>query len=144
MAKLIGRKFNYQLTLIDNNREAYRLFRRISNFGQYVFKDFFKYHPRRKFDLVFSFGVIEHYPIRWKRLEVIKLHKRLAGKYVAIFVPKDCWLVRQFFHFPEKGFEKLYRQEELEKELKDAGFHVLQFFENIRAIGYLCEVKKRE
>lgn len=140
MAKLIAQNLGYELTLIDDNKEAYRLFRKISNFGNYVFGDFFKYKPRKKVDLVFSFGVIEHYSDRKRRLEVIKLHKRLSNKYVAIFVPKDCLLVRSFFHFPEKGFEKLYKQNELKNELEETGLKILNFFQNIRAIGYLCEI----
>ncbi len=142
LAKLIAQKLGYKLTLVENDPVAYKLFKKVSNFGKYVFKDFFKYKPKAKFDLVFSFGVIEHYPKRTKRLEAIKVHASLSKKYVAIFVPKDSFLIRYFFHYPEdKGFEKLYHRQELEGELKDAGLKIVKFAQNLHAIGYLCKIK---
>ncbi len=139
MAKIIAQKMDYELTLIDNSKEAYKYFKKISNFGNYVLGDYFKYSPRHKFDLVFSFGVIEHYS-REKRFQLIKIHKKLSRKYVLIYVPKDCFLVRNFFYFPENGYEKLYQREELEYELKQSGLKLYKYTENIRAIGYLCKV----
>lgn len=141
MTKLISQKMGFKATLIENDPAGYRLFKKISNFGQYVFEDFFKYQPEEKFDLVFSYGVIEHYPKRKKRLEVIKLHKKLSKKYVAIFVPKSSFLVRTFCHYPEeRGFEKLYTRKELEAELKDAGLKISRFAQNLHVIGFLARI----
>lgn len=140
MAKLIAQKLGYDLTLIDNNKEAHNFFKKISNFGSYTLGDYFSYISEKKFDLVLSFGVIEHYSNKKRRCQLIKIHQKLSGKYVLIFVPKDCFLVRNFFHFPEKGYEKLYRKEELEQELRKSGLKIIKFAQNIRAIGYLCEV----
>lgn len=141
LAKTIALKLNYDLTLVENNLKAYELFKKYSNFGNYVIADFFDYHPPQKFDLVFSYGVIEHYPEREKRLEVVKIHRNLSQKYVAIFVPKNSFLVRNFFHYPEeKGFEKLYTHEKLEKELKDAGLKPIKFGQNLHTIGFACKI----
>ena len=141
LAKLVAKKLRCQLTLVENNPEAYKLFKKVSNFGDYIIENFFDYEPLEKFDLVFSFGVIEHYPNREKRLEVINLHKNLSKKYVAIFVPKDSFLVRHFFHFPEnKGFEKLYTKKELENELREVGLKILKFGQNFHAIGFLAKI----
>ena len=144
LAKLIAQNLGYTLTLLENDPEAYKLFRKISNYGNYIIKDFFEYKPRKKFDLVFSFGVIEHYPSRVKRIEAIRVHARLSNKYIAVFVPKNSFFVRHFFHYPEeKGFEKLYAPSELEKELKDAGLKTLKFAQNPHAIGFLCKVDQQ-
>jgi len=141
LAKLVAQKFGYKLSLIENNPEAYQIFKEVSNFGHYILKDFFQYKPKEKFDLVFSFGTIEHFFDKEKRLKAIKLHKKFSKKYVAIFVPKNSFFVRRFFHYPEeKGFEKLYRQDELEKELKTTGLKPIKFAQNLHAIGFLCKV----
>lgn len=141
LAKIVAQKLGYKLTLVENDPEALKIFKKISNFGEYVFEDFFLYKTRSKFDLVFSFGVIEHFPIRNKRIQVIKIHQKLSQKYVVIFVPKDSFWVRRFLHYPEeKGFEKLYRKEELEKELKEAGLKPIKFAQNPHAIGFLCQI----
>jgi len=141
LAKLVAQRLRYKLTLVENDPEAYKLFKKHSNFGHYVFQDFFKYKPQEKFDLVFSFGVIEHYPDKKRRLEAIRVHQRLSNKYVAIFVPKNSFFVRHFFHYPEeKGFEKLYMPEELKDELEKVGLKTIKFAQNYHAIGYLCQI----
>lgn len=141
LATLVAKKLGYKLTLVENDPEAFKIFKKISNFGEYVFEDFFQYEPNSKFDLVFSFGVIEHFPTKKRRIPLIKIHQKLSQKYVVIFVPKDSFWVRQFFHYPEeKGFEKLYRKEELEKELKEAGLKPIEFAQNLHAIGFLCQI----
>ena len=141
LAKLVASKSGYKLTLVENDIEAYKIFKKISNFGNYIVQDFFRYNPPGKFDLVFSFGVIEHYPEKEKRLEVIEIHKKLSRKYVAIFVPRNSFFVRRFFHYPEeRGFEKLYTKQELKQELEKAGLKTLKFVQSLHAIGYLCKV----
>lgn len=141
LAKNIAQKLGYKLTLVENNSEAYQLFKKFSNFGNYILQDFFKYKPEKKFDLVFSYGTIEHFFDKKKRLQVIEIHKKLSKKYVLIFVPKNSFLIRNFFHYPErKGFEKLYRKKELEKELRTVGLKPIKFAQNLHTIGFLCEI----
>lgn len=139
MAELITRKMGYQMTLVENDPEAYKLFKKVSDYGNYVFKDFLDYKSEERFDLVFSFGVIEHYSEREDRLKVIKLHKELSRKYVAVFVPRETIITRKFFHYPEeKGFEKLYTREELKNELEKAGLKTVRPAQNLHVVGYLC------
>lgn len=138
-AKIVAQKLHLDLTLIDNNPKGYELFKRYSNYGNFILKDFFKFRPRQKFDLVYSIGVIEHYPDYKKRIEVLKLHRRLSRKYVGVLVPKNSWLIRNFVHLPSKyGYEKLYSRKELEEEVKAANLKPIRFEEDLHLIGFLC------
>lgn len=140
-AKIVAQKIGFDLTLIDNNEEGYKLFKDCSNFGKYILKDFFEYFPDEKFDLVFSIGVIEHYFERQKRIEVLKIHKRLSKKFILVAVPKESFLVRNFAHLdPKRGYEKLYTRKELEDEVREAGLKPTSFGRDLHVIAILAEV----
>lgn len=103
--------------------------------------DFFEFSPKEKFDLVFSHGVIEHFADYKTRVEAVKTHARLSKRYVAIFVPKESFLVRTFFHLPEeRGFEKLYTFVELEGEIIEAGLKPLKKAQDLHVLGILASI----
>jgi len=140
-AKIVVQKLNLDLTLVDNNRKGYELFKRYSNYGNFVLEDFFKFRPLQKFDLVYSLGVVEHYSDYKRRIEALGIHRRLSRGYVGVLVPKNSWLVRNFAHLPSKhGYEKLYSRKELEEEVKAANLKPIRFEENLQLIGVLCRI----
>ena len=140
-AKIVAQKLHLDLTLVDNNPKGYELFKRYSNYGNFILGDFFRLRPRRKSDLVYSIGVIEHYSDYKKRIEVLKIHRQLSQKYVGVLVPKNSWLIRNFAHLPSKyGYEKLYSRKELEEEVKAANLKPIRYGENLQLVGVLCRI----
>jgi cyclopropane fatty-acyl-phospholipid synthase-like methyltransferase len=98
ISKLLTKKYQLDTTLVDNNREAYRMFQKVSKEGRYMLIDAFSFKPDEKFDIVFSDGLIEHF-YRKERMEMISVHKNLvkADGYVVIFVPRNSWFVKELF-----------------------------------------------
>ncbi len=140
ISELLTRETGVAVTLLDNNPEAQRLFRKLAGrHGEYVFCDAFEYAPAEPFDIVFSDGLIEHFR-EPERKRILEAHRRLAkaGGHAIVFVPKDSWFVRNVFYM-RGGFELKYRFDQLEKELRDAGLRPIARAEDWHMIGVLCE-----
>lgn len=138
-AKAITQKLKARLTLMDNDPGAYEAFKRFSNYGEYLRKDFFSFQTKRRWDLVFSLGVIEHFS-KDKRIEAIKIHRCLSSKYVLIAVPANSWLRRNFLHKKQNKvipYEKLYSLDGLKKEFIEVGLGPWRSGENIWAVWVL-------
>lgn len=139
MAKMLAEQFDVPGIVVDNNPAAYRIYRRMgrSPRTRYVRKDLFAY--ARKHDVVISDGLIEHFP-RSERKRLLRHHKRLAKKYVLIFVPKKDWHVRAFLRF-KHGHEENYTRERLIAEVKSVGLRPIRTASDFHMHGVLCKVK---
>ncbi len=93
--KLI-RKYNFKATLVDNYKPI--LDKTISNFNEnkikaeFILKDIFKLNFKKKYDIVLSVGLIEHFKGK-KREEAFKIHKNLTkrGGYLVIYTPSSSF-----------------------------------------------------
>lgn len=132
------------LTLIDNNPEAKKAWEQLSGFGKYIEGDFFTNDfEGQKFDLVFSDGLIEHWPDREERLGIIRRHAELSAKYVMVRVPKrglGTKLLLKEGMRKDGSYEKHYTPEELRQEISDAGLKVLGMDEDLYATVALAEI----
>lgn len=143
IARRLSQKLGTQLTLLDNDPEAYRVFQKFSNYGEYIKEDFFNFQTSRRWDLVYSLGVIEHFP-KEKRIQLIKIHKNLATKYVLIMVPARSGtqrVIKKILRSPEISFEKLYFLDELKKEFLEAGLEPWRTGKNFAAAWILSKIK---
>tara|TARA_Y100000310_G_scaffold326114_1_gene390559 strand:- start:1097 stop:1762 length:666 start_codon:yes stop_codon:yes gene_type:complete len=79
-----------KVTGIDKEKDmvefAKHNFKKLGLKGHFIHHDLFKYNTHKKFDLVLSVGLIEHFPRR-KIVEIIKIHKKLSKKWVVFIVP---------------------------------------------------------
>ena len=119
-AKKIAQHFRSKLTLLDNDQGAYEAFLKFSNCGEYLRKDALSFKTKRKWDLVFSLEVLEHFPKK-QRLEFIKIHQRLSLKYILIAAPSNSWFRRGYSFLRSSSIEKLYSEKEFKDEIKEAG-----------------------
>lgn len=130
VAKRLAQKFKVKATLLDNNQAAYQAFLKFSNEGEYLKKDFFSFKTRRRWNLVFSLGVLEHFPKK-KRLKLIKIHQKLSSKYVFIAIPVNSWLRRGYSLLRYFSIEKYGGEKELKNEFKEAGLKPWRSGENL-------------
>jgi len=140
LAKIVADKLGFSLTILDSNPQAKKVWQKISGTGEYILEDFFKFQTIKRWDLVFSDGVLEHFYKKEERIKLIKVHAQLSSKYIVIFVPQNSFLVRNFAHLPEHlGYEKLYTFAELEEEIKEAGLIPIKRAEDCHEIGILAK-----
>lgn len=134
-AKLLKR-YGGSVTLVDNSENALNLAK--SNYRSknlkacFLKKDLFCFHSKKKYDLVHSEGLIEHF-IGAKQRKIINIHKDLAKKngYILISVPRETWYYKIFRKFLEKrkwifGFEKPLDEKELKDLLEKSGLNVIK------------------
>jgi cyclopropane fatty-acyl-phospholipid synthase-like methyltransferase len=140
ISKLLTKRYRLDTTLVDNNREAYRMFQKVSREGRYILIDAFSFNPEEKFDIVFSDGLIEHFHYR-ARMEMILAHQNLvkANGYVIIFVPKNSWFVKNLCDW-KGGLEFKYDYSQLERELTEAGLEPVARAEDWHMIGVLSKI----
>ncbi len=119
-------------TLVDRNEASYKAFNSLKDtskeYIQYLVKDIFELELEEKFDIVCSFGLIEHFE---DKSEVLEVHKRYLSEdgLLIIVVPMDSLLTRVFFEVhPELnlGYRELLTEGELKKILNDADLEVLK------------------
>jgi len=88
LAPLSARGF--RVTGIDKEKDMIELakhnFKMLGLKGRFINQDIFKFNTNKKFDLVLSIGLIEHFS-KNKILELVKLHKKLSEKYIVLIVP---------------------------------------------------------
>lgn len=154
LAKKIGLK-SKELVLIDKSFQGQLAWQQFSGFGRYIKADFFTYNfGRKKFDVVFSYGMIEHWTNPQERLKVIKKHRQLSQKYVLIRVPKKDWLMHVLLYHQlairlvrersDDGYEKLYTAQEIKREVRQAGLKVIGFKDGLMSFTVLATFKRRK
>ncbi|MBN3037705.1 MAG: class I SAM-dependent methyltransferase [Candidatus Diapherotrites archaeon] len=140
------KRFGGSSTLVDISHEAKELFTSANpkaNGFTYIVGDVFTVELPKRYDLVFSDGLIEHFQ-QDKRAELIKKHRDASKKYVIIFAPKPSpqyeaasELMRRsgnwFF-----GYEEPMQLSQLKTECEDAGLTVLAHVSGMWQNGVLC------
>ena len=74
---------------IDNDTSS----KKFSLLDRHYIGDVFNYKFKRKFDLVFSLGLIEHFNRR-DREKLFTIHKNLSSRYIAIGFPNVSFSIR--------------------------------------------------
>lgn len=154
LAKKLGLK-SKELVLIDKSFQGQLAWQQFSGFGRFIKADFFTYNfGRKKFDLVLSRGLIEHWPDKRERLKVIKKHAELSKKYILIRVPKKDWLMHVLLYHQlairlvressDDGYEKLYTAQEIKREVRQAGLKVIGFKDGLMSYTVLATIKRRK
>lgn len=116
--------------LVDKNPEAIKTFERLE-FDEkskinYKIEDVFKYNEEEKYDIVCSFGLIEHFKDKEEILLKHKEHLKENGWMLAL-IPIDSPLSRSFFEVhPELnlGYRELMSKNEFINILKSNGFRI--------------------
>jgi cyclopropane fatty-acyl-phospholipid synthase-like methyltransferase len=139
----IIKKYGGTATLVDKSAVAVRLAK--MNFSRHTItarifqRDLLDFRPSRKYDLVHSEGLIEHF-IGKEQKAVITAHKRCAKRdgFLLFCVPRPAWYYRVVKKFLEKagkwpwGFEQALEHTELRQLLEDNGLHVLRSANYVR------------
>ncbi len=139
--------------LVDNSEASYRAF--VSKGGYltksitYLIEDVFTLNLEKKFDIVCSFGLIEHFP---DKTAIIDAHKKFVKNsgIMIILVPLDTTLSRAFFEVhPELnlGYRELLTKNELYNILSQHQLEVVRTQESqgypYDYLGALCKKKTR-
>jgi len=98
--------------------------------GAFVKEDFLKFNPGKKYDMVCSFGFIEHFT-NWK--QIFKKHIDLVdeGGYLVIETPNFRGFVQRFIHYflDYENYKRHYipsmRPEKWAKLCKEHGFEII-------------------
>jgi len=130
-------RYGGKATLIDNSTEAIKIstnnLKKHNIKSSILKKDLFKFKPKKKFDLVHSDGLIEHF-VDDKQKEVIRVHKRLVKNkgFIIFCVPRPTWYYKLFRWLVERknkwpfGYEKPLNKKELRALLKSCGLNVVK------------------
>jgi SAM-dependent methyltransferase len=124
-------KYSGSAVLIDNCKESLEKYNSLDHpFKDKIFyylEDIFSLSINESFDLVCSYGLIEHFKLKDA---VLNAHIRLVkdNGYIIICVPADTLLTRTFFMLhPEQGvgYRELLTVEELKMSCIDMGLKVI-------------------
>lgn len=143
-------RYNGTGVLVDQSETAYQRFLPYSSHYadsiKYLNMDLFQLNLEEKYDLVCSFGLIEHFKDKKKIIEAHQMHVGLNG-YLLILVPSDTILTRVFFNIhPELnlGYRELLSMLELESVLRDSGLQIINTSKSkgycYDFIGALCKL----
>jgi cyclopropane fatty-acyl-phospholipid synthase-like methyltransferase len=115
-----------KVTLVDSSIKALSISKSLfsntaSRLYDIVDSDLFDYSPNKKYDIVFSSGLIEHFQHK-QRFEIIKKHIELASQDCIIIHPTDTLYARWFNVFPLAiklyGFQKSFSEKEINRYLE--------------------------
>lgn len=87
-----------------------------------------EFKPKKKYDLVFSSGLLEHYPKK-EAVEILEAMARISQKYILTYVPNSgcaAYMKAKKTTSAEWRNERDYTQEELANLHELAGLEVLQ------------------
>jgi SAM-dependent methyltransferase len=129
-------------TLVDSNRVARDLFLASRVRGEpldYILGDVLKLEFPPVFDLVYSDGLIEHFPEKEK---LMAAHLRALGPsgHLVLFVPNNSFLFRTLTRFgPDMGYEERYTLRAFVSLCQDHGLRVIRKTEYPFEVGVLCQ-----
>jgi len=142
ICKLLCKKYGCKGTVVDNNRKAYEVFRKVVGDGKlkYVLANIFNY-KKGEYDLVFSDGLIEHFRPK-RRRKLVMLHKKFAkkGGFVMFFAPKKSWFVERFMSMKD-GYEEKMDVEQLINETSLPGLNLVSTTKDFHMVGVLYRVE---
>lgn len=142
VARRIAQQWGGRLTLIDANQaacERYKSLRQPHEPIDYVQGDVFSVGFPPVFDLVYSDGLIEHFP---NKDAVFAAHLRALNPtgYLLLFVPNNSLFFRTLTKFgPDFGYEERYTLSALITLCGDYGLSVLRQTQYPFAVGVLCQ-----
>jgi len=137
--------------LVDNSKASYRAYTSLKNplkkYITYLNKNIFSLQLDETFDIVCSFGLVEHFI---DKKEVLDVHRRFLAPdgIILLLVPLDTPLTRVFWELhPElnRGYRELLTETEFYKILTRNGLKVIRtqpvFGYSYDFIGALCRKK---
>jgi len=151
LTKWLLSQYDGKAVLVDKSDASYRAFS--SKAGHlaasitYLVEDVFKLNLEKKFDIVCSFGLIEHFP---DKTSILAVHQKFVTDpgIIIILVPLDSPLSRAFFEVhPELnlGYRELLTVKELWDLLKQDNLEILKTQVSVGYvydyIGVLCRKK---
>lgn len=137
----IIKRWGGHATLVDSNRVARDLYLAGRVAGEpldYILGDALKLHFPPIFDLVYSDGLIEHFP---EKKEVMTAHLRALKKsgHILLFVPNNSFLFRNMTRFgPDMGYEERYSLRALINLCNSHGLRVIRHTAYPFEVGVLC------
>lgn len=132
LTRFLVEKLNGTGLLVDRCEQSYKLYQSQNQNKttkiSYLISDIFELNQTNKFDIVCSFGLIEHFEDKTKILDV---HRNLISSegIIIIIIPMDTPLTRCYYEaYPELnlGYRELLRKDELLSILKTNHLSVLQ------------------
>lgn len=143
-AHFLASKTKAQTSLLEKDRQLIAKLKEKNPDKEIIQADLFKFNIKRKWDLVYSLGVIEHFPDE-QRIKAIKIHQKLSSQYVLVAVPVESFIRKYLFYPLEKMYPvsyRLYRPGELEKEFQKAGLKPWRIKKNVLGITILSKKNK--
>jgi len=133
LTRFLIAKYNCSGVLIDKNEESYHAYLkscRDTDLGdsiEYYVEDVFKFKSKEKYDVVCSFGLIEHF---YDKEDIMNVHKKFVkpGGIIMILVPLDTPLTRVFYEVHRElnpGYRELLNKEEFCEILVQSGLKII-------------------
>lgn len=127
-AQYLYKRSGAAVSLLDKDRNLIKNLKIRYPHFQIINNDLFKFRSNRKWDLVYSLGVIEHFSPHL-RLNAIQVHRNLSAKYVLIAVPKKSFIQEHLLSILYNRYLdpfKLYTPKELFVEIRKAKLKILK------------------
>lgn len=148
-AHFLAAKTKAQTTLLDKDRQLVTKLKEKYPDKEIIHADLFNFSTKRKWDLVYSLGLIEHFPDE-KAIKAIKIHKKLSSQYVLIAVPVESFIMKYLFYPLRRyqlskyhlSYHKFYKPGDLEKEFQKAGLKPWRIKKNPLGITILSKKDK--
>jgi SAM-dependent methyltransferase len=138
----IVQRWGGRATLVDSNRVARDLFVAGRVPGEpldYVLGDVLSLQFPPVFDLVYSDGLIEHFPEKAKLMAAHTRALKPSG-HLVLFVPNNSFFFRNMTRFgPDMGYEERYSLRALVNLCENHGLRVLRKTEYPFEVGVLCQ-----
>lgn len=128
--------------LVDNNETSYQFFlkKKQSVFPniQYIKEDIFRLESDCMYDIVCSFGLIEHFE---DKKEIIDIHKKFLKPdgYIILIVPTDTILSRIYWDFNvelDLGYRELVTEAEFRYALENENLKIIKM---LTSEGYVYD-----
>lgn len=144
LPRKIIKKWGGSAVLVDSNDYAHQIFKSkqvVSEPIEYVISDVRELSLPSKFDLVFSDGLIEHFPDKNAVMEA-HLKAMKDDGWLMIFVPHDSFLFRNLTKMgPDMGYEERYSLSALKRLCENYGLEVIRETKYFFEVGVLCRKK---
>ena len=125
-------KYGGMATLVDNNMSSYKAFKSLKSVDSYqidyVIENIFTFETPKRFDIVCSFGLVEHFKDKQKIIETHRKYLSTNG-YMIILVPLDSCLSRIYWEiYPELnlGYRELLSETDFINIFKMNQLHLLK------------------
>lgn len=151
LARWFINEYETKATLVDNNQSSYEAFLK-NNYNadniDYILEDIFNLKSDTQFDIVCSFGLIEHFA---DKNDIINTHIKFLkpNGYLVILVPKKSFLTQIYFDIhPELncGYRELLTEQQLIDIMQKYNLTVLNHASSDKYVydfvGVICKLIK--